>query len=70
MSYPVKIGETQGRTTMGYGESRIKWYGSDDSWYMALLSNGKKCGELHFISLDQMAQIQKILGKDFNVTPK
>ena len=70
MNQRVKIGETIGGTTVGYGESRIKWYGGDDSWAMVLLSGGKKCGELLFNSLEQMVQIKRILDKNFRIVPK
>ncbi len=66
----MKIGETIGKTTQGYGKSRIKWYGNEENWEMVLLCNDKNCGRLLFDSLEQMAEIKKILGENFRIVPK
>jgi len=66
----LKIGETIGKETQGYGESKIKWYGDEKDWGMVLLCDGKKCGWLLFDSLEQMSEIKKILGNNFRIVPK
>ena len=70
MSYPIKIGETLGGGTMGYGESKIKWYASDDSWEMCILSDGKKYGRVLFDSAEAMFKVKEALGNTFRITPK
>lgn len=70
----IKIGETIGRETVGYGESRIKWYGGDEGTChsgngMALYVGGKKCAELLFDDVPQMLQVQLALGSRFRVIP-
>jgi len=64
------IAEINGGTTIGYGESKAKYYAADGGWSVVLLANGKKCGRLVFDTLDQMVAIQRELGKDFRVVPK
>ena len=66
----LKISEVTGGTTLGYGESRIKYYAYPDAgnFTLVLCSGGKVKARLILDSLEKLSHIKEMLGNNFRIT--
>jgi len=63
----IKFAESIGRSTVGYGESKIKWYVGDHRGEARLYTDNKKRGCIIFNSEEQMLEIKGILSSTFAI---
>lgn len=65
----VKLFDIRGNDTIGFGESRIKFYSDDRDYYATLYSGRRRIGRIHFNSIDKIIALSSLLGNEFRVTP-